>query len=139
MLDQACIGLLRGGLQFWRNAVFAATKLLLLPIGLLVGGGAVALYVVWAIGNVISLATLYVHARRISLHPTLRVRLHSLAGLRLAALNHHWLNLSGTAPRLLLPVIVLSAFGVKSGCLLRSAHRDLSTLCPSISPRRCSR
>jgi O-antigen/teichoic acid export membrane protein len=114
VLDQACIGLLRGGLQFWRNAAFALTKLLLLPLGLLVTHGEVALYTVWAVGNALSLGTLYLHARRLGLRPALTVSLHAMRGLRLAALNHHWLNLSSTAPRLLLPVIVLASLGART-------------------------
>lgn len=113
VLDQACIGLLRGGLQFWRNAVFAAVKLALLPVGLLIPtlDGALAVYGVWLLGNLISLVTFQVQARRSGLHPQLRPHWSSLGALRGAALSHHWLNLSSSGPRLILPIIVTSILG----------------------------
>ena len=108
VLDQACIGLHRGGLQFWRNTVFSAVKLALLPLGLLLdpGLGALAVYGVWLLGNVVSLVTFLGHARRGGLRPRLRPEWTLLRALRGTALTHHWLNLASQAPRLALPVMV---------------------------------
>ena len=74
VLDQACIGLLRGGLQFWRNAVFATVKLVLLPLGVLAPtlDGALAVYGAWLLGNIVSLISFYVHVRRAGLRPRFR-------------------------------------------------------------------
>jgi O-antigen/teichoic acid export membrane protein len=113
VVDQACIGLLQGAVQFWRNAVFAAVKLLLLPIGALMPStnGALLIYGAWAVGNVVSLLTLCLHARRVGLRPALRPHWGSLRALGGAALSHHWLNLSSAGPRLILPVLVTSILG----------------------------
>ena len=121
VLDQACVGLLRGGLQLWRNTVFSVVKLVALPAGLLLANGEMAVYAVWALGNAVSLLTLYGHARRLGLHPGLKVDLGTLTGMRGMALNHHWLNLSGTAPRLLLPIIVLQSLGPEANAVFYSA------------------
>ena len=63
VLDQALIGLLRGELQFWRNTLFAASKLAaLITTGLALHSslfrGGVAIYATWALGNAISLVPL---------------------------------------------------------------------------------
>jgi O-antigen/teichoic acid export membrane protein len=123
VLDQACIGLLRGGLQFWRNAVFAAVKLVLLPLGVLLPTleGALLLYGAWLLGNAISLMTFYVHVRRMGLHPRLRPHWSSLGTLRGSALSHHWLNLSSSGPRLILPIIVTSMLGPEQNAAFYAA------------------
>jgi O-antigen/teichoic acid export membrane protein len=113
VIDQACIGLLHGGLQFWRNAVFASVKLVLLPVGALMHTpvGALLVYGAWALGNVVSLVTFFAQARRLGLRPSMRPHWNSLRVLRGAALSHHWLNLSSAGPRLILPVLVTSMLG----------------------------
>jgi O-antigen/teichoic acid export membrane protein len=113
VVDQACIGLLQGAVQFWRNAVFAAVKLLLLPIGALMPSidGALLIYCAWAVGNVVSLLTFCLHARRVGLRPSLRPHWGSLRALGGAALSHQWLNLSSAGPRLILPVLVTTILG----------------------------
>lgn len=61
VLDQALIGILRGDVQFWRNTLFAAIKLVtLFLIGFFLSPGAgMIIYVTWLIGNVVSLAVLF--------------------------------------------------------------------------------
>lgn len=61
VLDQALIGIFRGGLQLGRNTVFGAVKLgvLVASIYFFQSTGLV-IYVTWLIGNVISLAVLFV-------------------------------------------------------------------------------
>lgn len=61
VLDQALIGILRGDLQFWRNTLFAAIKLVtLFLIGLFFSPGAgMIMYVTWLIGNVVSLVVIF--------------------------------------------------------------------------------
>jgi O-antigen/teichoic acid export membrane protein len=110
VLDQACIGLSRGGLQFWRNAVFAAVKLALLPLGLAAPAerGASAIYGVWFFANVISMVTFWLHVRHRGTRPRMSPEWGLLRSLRGTALTHHWLNLASGAPRLLLPALVAS-------------------------------
>lgn len=108
VIDQASIGVNRGGLQLARNGVFSLVKLLLLPAGMLLPSGQTAnvIYGAWLLGNVISLATFWIHARRTDFKPHLRPAFRSVAAVRNTALAHHWLNVAAQAPRLLLPVLV---------------------------------
>jgi len=110
VLDQALIGLLRGKLQLWRNAFFAAVKLIVLfMMGLLLSKGTgLTIYATWVIGNILSLAVLGAFAilkgewsGRIYL-PQWRL----LQKLGPQALKHHLLNLTLQAPPLILPVLV---------------------------------
>jgi O-antigen/teichoic acid export membrane protein len=113
VVDQSFIGLLRGEIQLWRNGVFATVKLLLLPIGMLLPSveGAVVMYGVWVLANVVSLFTLLLHARRQKLRPRFRPYWKALRALRGAAIAHHWLNLASYGPRLILPIMVASMLG----------------------------
>jgi O-antigen/teichoic acid export membrane protein len=110
VLDQALIGLLRGELQLWRNALFAGIKLgalfvaslwLLHTVGL-------TIYATWTVGNALSLAALAGFAvlkgggsRKIQLP-----QWGLLKKLGPEALKHHALNLMIGAPSLALPVLV---------------------------------
>ena len=60
VLDDALIGLFRGGLQLWRNSLFAVVKLAVLLAASLWLSRAVGLtiYATWAIGNICSLVAL---------------------------------------------------------------------------------
>lgn len=88
VLDQALIGLMRGGLQLWRNALFALLKLvLLIPLGMWAHhNGGLLIYASWAAGNLISLAALALFSRRELRHAALRPRLALLRGLPHTAL-----------------------------------------------------
>jgi O-antigen/teichoic acid export membrane protein len=109
VLDQALIGLLKGGLQFWRNTLFAAVKLVALFLAgfwlLKVGE---TIYGVWIIGIVFSLvplaglAVLKGGRSRSSFIPDWVL----LRKLGLPALHHHVLNLILQAPTTALPVLV---------------------------------
>ncbi len=109
VLDAALIGLLKGTLQFGRNALFAAIKLVVLVLASLwlmrVGE---IIYGTWVIGIVLSLAPLAImvafkmgRSGR-SLLPDWAL-LHKL---RSAALEHHMLNLILQFPGTTLPVLV---------------------------------
>jgi len=109
VLDQALIGLLRGELQLWRNAVFAVAKLLvLLPAGVWVADqSGLSIYATWALGNLLSLLVLSGLVLRRRRHLTdIRPRWRMLQRLPGAALAHHALNLALQLPALGLPVIV---------------------------------
>lgn len=109
VLDQALIGLLKGGLQFWRNTLFAVAKLVVLLLAgfwlLKVGE---TIYGTWAAGNVISLVLL---AGLALLRGGRSARVFMpdwglLRKLGLPALQHHMLNLIQRTPTTALPVLV---------------------------------
>jgi O-antigen/teichoic acid export membrane protein len=110
VLDQAFIGLLRGELQFWRNALFAGAKLIALFAASLwlshVTG--LTIYMTWIIGIGFSLAALVGFALIKRVRPG-RMSLPQWGLLRKLgseALKHHTLNLMLEAPSLILPVLV---------------------------------
>jgi O-antigen/teichoic acid export membrane protein len=114
VLDQALIGLLRGELQFWRNTLFAASKLAaLITVGLALHSslffrGGVAIYATWAIGNAISLvplAILVLVKKRVALRHIMP-DWSLLRKLGFSALQHHMLNLIQQVPTTALPVLV---------------------------------
>ncbi len=107
VLDQALIGLLRGGLQLTRNIVFSVVKLILLlgVAALAATYGGMGIYTAWALGALLSLVVLVPFYRRES-NP-LRSHFRDLNSLRLDAASHHAFNLALRAPDLLLPVMVL--------------------------------
>lgn len=110
VLDQAMIGLLRGGLQLWRNTLFATTKLgALLVVSLWVSHTlGLAIYATWVAGNLLSLAVLagfMLWKRGWSGRRSLP-QWGLLRKLGPAALKHHLLNLTLQAPALILPVLV---------------------------------
>ncbi len=72
VLDQAMIGLLRGELQLWRNAIFALGKLAILWLmGLWVAsGGGVDIYTTWTLGNAVSIVGLGLIAAMAGAHYT---------------------------------------------------------------------
>lgn len=113
VLDQALIGILQGGLQLWRNALFAGVKLTALFIlGLwLTKATGLTLYATWTVGNVVSLLALAGVALRKGIRPgkNLLPQFRFLHKLGLEAIKHHALNLTLQAPTLLLPIIVTIA------------------------------
>jgi len=117
ILDQAYIGLLRGQLGLWRNLVFAASKLVLLVVIGLAGGGASStmIYAIWALGNLLSLAMLA--PSTLSGGPRLRAlapRWSALHGLRGPAAAHHALNLSLYSPEWVLPILTTALISAEA-------------------------
>ncbi len=110
VLDQTFIGLLRGELQFYRNALFAGAKLTALFAASLwlshVTG--LTIYMTWIIGIGFSLAVLIGFA----LHEARETRQSFATTMGIAtetgseALKHHTLNIMLEAPSLILPVLV---------------------------------
>jgi O-antigen/teichoic acid export membrane protein len=110
--DDVTIGLLRGGVQLWRNGVFGVAKLAFLAAlaFLVVHGSGVVIYVTWTSGALISLmfiTGLAVHVagwRTVSeILPRRDIVRHSLR----AILDHQLLNLS-LRSGLVLPTFVLT-------------------------------
>lgn len=115
VLDQAIIGLLRGGLQLGRNTLFAAGKLLLLWLAALwvLNKTGMTIYATWVLGSFTSI--LFVSFVALRQRPTLRAfrpNWQLIHKLRRKALGHHALNLTLQGPSQLLPLlttILLSA------------------------------
>ena len=109
VLDQALIGLLRGDLQLWRNALFAGGKLVALAVAGLVLSDqfGMNIYLTWFAGNLFSLAILAGLAVRkgIKLN-SCRLEWNFVRHLGRTSLAHHGLNLALLAPGLLLPLMV---------------------------------
>jgi O-antigen/teichoic acid export membrane protein len=115
VLDQALIGLLRGGLQLWRNTLFAVIKL-----GVLMGTGlwlaqktGLSIYATWSLGNALSLVALAGFAayrwgrfKQARFKQICRPEWGLLRKLGPEALQHHVLNLTLQAPNLVLPLMV---------------------------------
>jgi O-antigen/teichoic acid export membrane protein len=111
ILDLALIAMLRGSVQFWRNVIFAVSKLLFVVLLALAGSrsSATGLYATWTLGNIVSLLILAwpLLAERvppISLKPELRL----LRGLERSAAWHHVQNLALQMATLVLPLIVIA-------------------------------
>lgn len=110
VLDQALIGLLKGTLQFWRNAFFAVIKIAaIFAIGFWPSSQeGMKIYATWIVSNLLSLGfiassmTLRQNWRSKNYRPQWRL----LRKLGFAALQHHLLNLTLQAPTLLLPILV---------------------------------
>ncbi len=107
VLDQATIGVLRGGLQLRRNALYAVAKLVLLVVfASVVAADGTWLLAAWVGGLAASLGYLAYLAHRdgtpLAAHPDWA----RLRRLRRTAGAHNALNLAVQGPRLLLPVMV---------------------------------
>jgi len=108
VFDQATIGLMRGGLQLIRNAVFAAGKVLALPAAAIVlhdkfGVGVTAS---WVAGLGLSMALLAIRLRLAHIPVLPRPDWDVLRRLGRTAIAHNWLNLAITVPMTLIPVLV---------------------------------
>lgn len=123
VLDDAMIGLSRASWQVWRNLVFAAAKLALLPAALVVwtGDDPRGVVAAWLGGVLVSFAALLVLARRGGEQMLGRPRAELLGELRRLALEHHWLNLSAAAPRLVLPLLVAVALSTVTNAYFYAA------------------
>lgn len=115
VLDFATVAIGRGGMQLWRNGVFAGVKLLLLlPSTLLtVFPQSELIYLSWLAGTLVSLVSFWFHLRRVGILPRLRPNVSALVATRMAALAHHWLNLAAQVSRLVLPVLVAATMSAK--------------------------
>jgi O-antigen/teichoic acid export membrane protein len=123
VLDDACIGLLRGDLQLKRNAVFAVTKLALLPVLIWAWASqsGIELVVAWLAGLIISFMTLGLQLGKQTSGQGARLEFRRLFEKRRLMFAHHWLNLSIQAPRLLLPVLVVLILGARANAAFTAA------------------
>jgi O-antigen/teichoic acid export membrane protein len=123
VFDQATIGLLRGGLQLSRNAVFAAVKLLVLPAAAVIlhdqfGTG---ILLAWVAGTAVSLIPVAIRLRATDSPVLPRPDWAVLRGLGPNALAHNWLNLSITIPLTLIPVLATVVVSPAAGAAFYAA------------------
>lgn len=115
VLDQALIGLGRGSIQFQRNLVFAASKLIILAIlgSLNPRATGVVIALTWTLSHLLSLVYLGIQAAWC--HTNMRdwrLQKTLLRPLRGEALRHHLLNVILQSPDFVLPFVaslILSA------------------------------
>ncbi len=108
VFDQATIGLLRGGLQLWRNVAFSAVKVATLVAAAVLAHDAfgVGITASWVSGIVLSLVPLAWLLKRGSTRIRHNPDWAVLRRLGRTTLAHNWLNLAIQGPRLLIPVLV---------------------------------
>jgi O-antigen/teichoic acid export membrane protein len=124
VLDQAFLGLLRGGLQLVRNAVASIAKLVALAA---VGFGVVGalqgetLFLTWVVGGIVSMALLLAVQAATRPGPTWTVW-RSPGRLPALAARHHLLNLSILAPGLLLPLVITAVLSAEANAYFYIAY-----------------
>jgi O-antigen/teichoic acid export membrane protein len=113
VLDDSCVGLLRGDIQFRRNAIFAVSKLLFLPLLIAVwpNSSGEELVVAWLAGLAVSLASLSYQLGKLTRGQSSRLSFRRIFEKRSLMFRHHWLNLSIQSSRLILPVLVIAVVG----------------------------
>jgi len=109
VLDQALIGVLRGGLQLGRNLIFATVKLLALiaVTVFVVDPGAPWVYAAWGLGIALSMIVLIRFYSRRGSDP-LRPDFARLRELRRLAASHATVNLALEMADLAMPIIVVA-------------------------------
>jgi O-antigen/teichoic acid export membrane protein len=108
VFDQATIGLMRGGLQLSRNVIFAAAKLLALPVAAIIlhDQFGVGILSAWVAGTAASLIPVAIRLQLTGTSVLPSPDWAVLRGLGRTALAHNWLNLAITVPQTLIPVLV---------------------------------
>jgi O-antigen/teichoic acid export membrane protein len=113
VFDEGTIGLLRGGVQLWRNLAMSAIKLAVLPVLALFlhdsyGVGISLSFVIATAGSVIPAAVMLTRSGSSIFH---RPDWQSLRRLFPVAVNHNWLNLAMATPSRIIPIVVPLAVG----------------------------
>jgi O-antigen/teichoic acid export membrane protein len=108
VFDQATIGLMRGGLQLWRNSALAVAKLLALPAAAVILHDqlGVSITLSWVAATALSLVLVAIRLRLTGTPVLHRPDWGVLRRLGRTAMAHNWLNLAITMPVSLMPVLV---------------------------------
>ena len=106
--DQACIGILKGGVQLTRNLVLSIVKVVTLPLVayLIHDKFGVGIMFTWVAGIVISLGWVAIGLSRGGVSVMPKPDWDSLRALGKVTLAHNWLNLAIFVPPAIMPVIV---------------------------------
>jgi O-antigen/teichoic acid export membrane protein len=115
VFDDGTIGLLRGGVQLWRNMAVSAMKLAALPIAAVVlhkdfGVGLSLAYVIGTLGSIIPAGIMLVRGGSRLFH---RPDWQALRRLFPVAVSHNWLNLAMATPSRIIPIVVTVVVGGK--------------------------
>lgn len=115
VFDEGTIGLLRGGVQLWRNFAMSGLKLAILPATafLLHDQFGVGITLSFTAGTLLSLIPSVIQLTRGGAKIFHRPDWGQLRGLAKVAINHNWLNLAIATPSKLIPVLVTVAVGPK--------------------------
>ena len=115
VFDEGTIGLLRGGVQLWRNMATSAIKLAVLPVAAVVlhDKFGVGLSLAWVAGTALSLIPASIMLVRSGSRIFRRPDWKSLRRLLPVAVNHNWLNLAMATPSRIIPIIVAVVVGGK--------------------------
>ena len=119
VFDEGTIGLLRGGVQLWRNMALSAIKLAALPVAAFLlhdkfGVGLSFAYVIGIVGSMVPASIMLVRSgSRIIQRPDWQ----SLHRLLPVAVNHNWLNLAMATPSRIIPIVVTVVVGGKGGAV----------------------
>jgi O-antigen/teichoic acid export membrane protein len=108
VFDNATIGLLRSGLQLTRTTVFAAVKLIILPVMAFALHNLFGLGITlsWMAGTAVSLAAVAIRLRITGSSVLARPDWRVLRGMGRSVAAHNWLNLAIGVPQSLIPVLV---------------------------------
>src|SRR5487761_1695510 len=117
VFDEGTIGMLRGGVQLWRNMTMSAIKLAILPVTTILlhdkfGVGLSVSFVVATIGSMIPASIMLVRGGSRIYH---RPDWQSLRRLLPVAINHNWLNLAVATPGRIIPIVVTVVVGGSGG------------------------
>lgn len=130
VFDEGTIGLLRGGVQLWRNMAMSAIKLAALPLTAVVvhdkfGVGITLAFVIGTAGSMIPASIMLVRDGTRVLH---RPDWQSLRRLLPVAVNHNWLNLAMATPGRIIPIVVPLAVGAAANSVFYDAWMITSLL-----------
>ena len=133
VFDEGTIGMLRGGVQLWRNMALSGIKLLALPIAFFIlmrehdtfGVGLSQAYVIGILGSMIPASIML---RRGGSRVLQRPDWGSLRRLLPVAINHNWLNLAMATPSRIIPIIVTVAVGADKSAVFYVAWMISSLL-----------
>ena len=130
VFDEGTIGLMRGGVQLWRNMAMSGFKLAVLPATALFlhDGFGVGISMSFVIGTAASLVPALVMLKRGGSRIWHRPDWGLLRRLFKTALNHNWLNLAIATPPRLIPVLVTVAVGPKENGVFYVAYMITSFL-----------
>lgn len=123
VFDEGTIGLLRGGVQLWRNMAMSAIKLAALPVTAVVlhdkfGVGITMAFVIGTAGSMIPASIMLVRSGSRIFH---RPDWESLRRLLPVAVSHNWLNLAMATPSRIIPIVVPLAVGAAGNSVFYDA------------------
>jgi O-antigen/teichoic acid export membrane protein len=130
VFDEGTIGMLRGGVQLWRNMSLSGIKLIALPVTAVLlhdkyGVGLSLAYVIGIFGSLVPASIMLVRGGSRLYH---RPDWQSLRRLLPVAINHNWLNLAMATPSRIIPIVVVVSVGSDKGAVFYIAWMITSLL-----------